>query len=354
MNEGRLDWDDVAKGLGILAVVAGHIFGGFSSAVIYIFHIPFFFFISGYLYRRGTGGGRSYLSDKALHLLVPYGSFLVLLYGPPAAAEIGTNGLSAAVVVPAVMGGRFLVGWVGIFWFVTCLFAVQQSMNALLSRCPLRTVAWTMLLCLAVGYVNSEFFPSFWLPWNLNVVFAACPFFFAGHLARTIDIDRFLPLYLLGAVLAVLLLAAGYDNTYDMKSASYGIPVVTFLSAISLIGVLLCLARRLSTLPALSRVLSTCGEASMLIMFLHQPLQMTLMNTAGLSDKTARFAAATCICILAYRLLSRSAYGRALLLGSAADFRERLLGRARGENLASPLPHPTAASSSPRSHRAGT
>jgi fucose 4-O-acetylase-like acetyltransferase len=120
-----------------------------------------------------------------------------------------------------------------------------------------------------------------------------------------------------------------------------------------MIGVLLCVAKRFSALPALSRLLSMCGEASMLIMFLHQPLQMTLMNTAGLSDKTARFAAATCICILAYRLLSRSAYGRALLLGSASDFREHLLGRSRVESPASPLPRPTAAPACPRSHRAG-
>lgn len=330
MNANRLMWIDISKGLGILTVVAGHIYGGLASSVIHIFHIPFFFCISGYLYNSAKNDERGYFSDKAIHLLVPYFSFLLLIYGPLAIAEIIKHGLYANIVLPAVIGGRALGGWFGVFWFVTCLFAVQQSMNILLNKYSLRTVAWTMLLFLAIGYVNSVHFPGFWLPWNLNVVFAACPFFFVGHLAQKIDINHFLPVCSLGALLAVLLLVVGYENTYDMKYAEYGIPVVTLLSAISMIGVLICVAKKLSSQAVLNRMLSKCGEASMVVMFLHQPVQMALMNTGGVSDKNVRFVAATLVSILVYQIFSRNPYSRALLLGSIVDFRERIVRRTTG------------------------
>ncbi len=140
MNPSRLMWIDISKGLGILTVVAAHIYGGLTSSVIHIFHIPFFFFISGYLYNSVKNNKRSYFSDKAIHLLVPYFSFLILIYGPLAIEEIIKHGLYANIVLPAIIGGRALGGWVGVFWFVTCLFAVQQLMHIILNKYALISV----------------------------------------------------------------------------------------------------------------------------------------------------------------------------------------------------------------------
>ena len=58
MNTKRLDWIDIAKGIGIILVVLGHTlvpqvretgFAGFLWIFIYNFHMPLFFFLSGYL-----------------------------------------------------------------------------------------------------------------------------------------------------------------------------------------------------------------------------------------------------------------------------------------------------------------
>lgn len=47
---------DVAKGIGIIAVVLGHLveYGGIISKVIFVFHMPLFFFLSGYLLSEKT------------------------------------------------------------------------------------------------------------------------------------------------------------------------------------------------------------------------------------------------------------------------------------------------------------
>lgn len=50
----RIDWVDIAKGIGIILVVLGHLStkGQFFRTIIYSFHMPLFFIISGFLYRQ--------------------------------------------------------------------------------------------------------------------------------------------------------------------------------------------------------------------------------------------------------------------------------------------------------------
>ena len=44
---------DIMKGLGIICMILGHIpIGGITQQVIYSFHMPMFFFISGYFFSR--------------------------------------------------------------------------------------------------------------------------------------------------------------------------------------------------------------------------------------------------------------------------------------------------------------
>ena len=73
---------DVAKGIGILLVVLGHAlaYAGFAQSslfvTIYAFHMPFFFFISGYLHK--TKSPNDYYLGKVRTLLIPYLTFMGL------------------------------------------------------------------------------------------------------------------------------------------------------------------------------------------------------------------------------------------------------------------------------------
>ena len=59
MSNNDLDWVHIAKGLAIVLVVVGHFYPVQSPEywtvmhqVIYAFHMPVFFLLSGYLYHR--------------------------------------------------------------------------------------------------------------------------------------------------------------------------------------------------------------------------------------------------------------------------------------------------------------
>ncbi|WP_442945177.1 acyltransferase family protein [Nostoc sp.] len=47
----RIEWIDCWKGLAIITVVVGHIIAPVSKYIFW-FHMPLFFFLSGYLYRK--------------------------------------------------------------------------------------------------------------------------------------------------------------------------------------------------------------------------------------------------------------------------------------------------------------
>lgn len=85
MSTSRLGWIDIARGLGIILMVYGHTsrgidkagitFAGFNEidTVIYSFHMPLFFALSGYFFRKSLNKGtKAYLYSKAATILYPY------------------------------------------------------------------------------------------------------------------------------------------------------------------------------------------------------------------------------------------------------------------------------------------
>lgn len=316
---GRTKYIDVMKGIGILTVVAGHVYSGLLRDLIFMFHMPLFFFIAGFLYKEGYAFKQLCLK-KSLHLLIPYLTFLVILY--PVELLLHYNpaqGLFIILIKP-IVGGRALKGAVGVFWFVTCLFLVQITMQPLLSRLSTKFASTIMIAFLVISYLNSLLFPNFWLPFNANVIFAAAPFFFFGYIYKQKTFNVNFIFILLVAFGGGLLLFLGYENTYDMKYANYGIPFITFISSLSFILLFRITAKAISGFNAISAPLGVLGKSSMVIMFLHQPLQMALRESIIFGNPSIRFLLAVSGSFLVYAVASRFRFGRLFLTGSYKDF----------------------------------
>ncbi len=315
---GKIVWIDVLKGLGILLVVVGHIWGGTLTALIYIFHMPLFFYISGYLLKP-TVDYKLFLTHKAKSLLVPYLIYLIILYliyyGFP---DLTRKGLSS-YFYKLVMGGKLLGGGLGIFWFVTCLFFTQQVVNYSLTKFKARTVMFIMLFFLALSYINSLWMPNFWLPWNLNVVLAAAPIYFIGFWFKNENISVN-TLYILMGILLVIVFSLFFPaNLYDMKNSYYGLPVITLISSLVFILGLKKFSQYISTIRIIEKPVSEIGRASMAIMFLHQPVQL-IINKYISDDRVLRIFLAILIPYLLYVLFKKNKVTDALLLGNYRKF----------------------------------
>ena len=83
----RIEYIDIAKGIGILLVVFGHVVwggnypmphAGFISNLIYSFHMPLFFIISGMCIKESKVLDKQTVRKMALAYLIPYAIWTIL------------------------------------------------------------------------------------------------------------------------------------------------------------------------------------------------------------------------------------------------------------------------------------
>jgi fucose 4-O-acetylase-like acetyltransferase len=332
------EWIDALKGIGIVAVVLGHAFGwrdGSILPLIYLFHMPLFFFLSGYLYKPSPDLW-VFMRKKTFHLLVPYAAFLLLVVVLPEiyrAVSVHHFRFAEAkyIVKNAVYGGRRLEGDATAFWFVPCLFLTQQIFNFLVVRGPRAGLLPIILAATVLSYVNSLMFQHARLPLNANVVLAALPLFYLGYVFKRYENRRWITVAAFAAsIAAVALVLCGMPNFYDMKVAEYGIPVLTMASAIAVTIALIAVAKQLPQVSVVCRGFVALGQASMVIMFVHQAVFL-MRAELGSNNRGYGIVLAIVVSYLVYVLAKRFAISRAVLLGSESDFRQLLkLRGARG------------------------
>jgi fucose 4-O-acetylase-like acetyltransferase len=295
---------DLAKALAIASVVLGHILearvladGGMVETVlyrwIYAFHMPFWFLLSGYLYRSAQEPGR-FFGKKFVHLMVPYLAWLVVFNGK-AIAGLGVNLVRGMTdekwqfyrdhFYNQAYGGELVGGAQMVLWFPVCLFFTQQVANLLFRFVPQPSLRWAIgLIFFVFGYANQFLVPDFRLPLALNVVAGALPFFLIGHALRGPWPRWRVPLALLPVVLVMLGIAIPqWPLHFHMRMAEYGWPLLSTLGALGTFLGLLQLCRSLARIPWLVRIANPVGEASMTIMYLHVVVLVQLANIGATS-----------------------------------------------------------------------
>lgn len=129
MVKTREPWVDIAKGIGIILVVVGHACcPELPHAIIYSFHMPLFFFLSGlFISRQCEKGFSIYLKKNFKSLLLPYLYFNIF--------SIAFHYVMSMIFHKELLQGSVFDNIIGIFvgmrwgssyhhvlWFLPCLF----------------------------------------------------------------------------------------------------------------------------------------------------------------------------------------------------------------------------------------
>lgn len=170
-RNGRLDWVDYAKGIGILLVVYGHVMIGvhgadmnmpewlfnLSNDLVYGFHMPLFFLLSGLFAEKSVAKGfLKGLAPKCATLVLPYfvwsliqGSVGVLLSNYKNSA-MGWGQLVQIVYIPIAQ-----------FWFLYVLFLVFVLYFALRTALNARAIlALSVAAYFLAPYLHTWAFPQ--------------------------------------------------------------------------------------------------------------------------------------------------------------------------------------------------
>ena len=280
----------MVKGIGITLVVIGH-FQQPGHQYIFWFHMPLFFFVSGYLYNpRKTV--KEYFFHKCNTLLVPYFMFLFLLSIPDYMYMIrsytGENNNFyrpfLSFTLKQIYGGRNLYGWFDVFWFVTCLFLTQQLFHSIIRLTKKNHAPLVIIIaCMYVYATVCTFFPFLRLPsfWGINSVPMALVFFFFGYLIHSKGI-HLKGVSLLGTALFIAGMALSMGgiihHDFNMKWDVYGLPALNILIALCGIFSVYALSLLVSYNSRLERVCIALGEASLVIMFCHQAFRQIIFS----------------------------------------------------------------------------
>ena len=127
---GRLRFVDIAKGISIICIILGHLGIHNITRVVFTFHVPIFFLITGYFVSRKEGV-RDFAMKKARTLLVPY--FVTSLVMIAVAAGLGLRDVGVLHNVKEwtyaalyASGGRydkpFYIKEIGAIWFLWASF----------------------------------------------------------------------------------------------------------------------------------------------------------------------------------------------------------------------------------------
>lgn len=198
------------------------------------------------------------------------------------------------------------MGEYGVFWFITVLWCSQNLFN-LLYQSRMRNF-WIPLL-IAIGYI-SQLFPNV-LPWDIQVMPIATVFIWAGYIIKIELYPKLqsanMKVLISISILTLLLIFFLRDLlTIDMKNNIFRFfPFSIITSAIASVAFAI-IAMALSKTASLCKLFATIGLASMVIMYLHQPIKYIVLSRLGIIEYNAVVVTTSILLSLAaYKLLSK-------------------------------------------------
>lgn len=278
-------WIDILKGMAIILVVVGHNTPPseypWLNTVIYSFHMPLFFILSGFVFSKKPG--KIYLLKSSKRLLLPFIAFCVVLELPDILKWLTSLHFkdldTLRLILNKIIAGAVwsTPGWYTITWFVTVLWMSTNLFNYILNK---KVKDWYILLILVVGYLLS--FIPWIIPFRISVVPMAIAYIWIGFLIRKyisyIKSIKTVFYIIGGGSVLIIITLLGSVARVDMKFAYYGIPIVSLILSVVSVMFLGIIAIAVAKINILTKVFCLLGESSMVIMYLHIPMQTILVK----------------------------------------------------------------------------
>ena len=184
----RIDYIDVLRGIGIMYMVLGHINLGVQfDHYIHAFHMPLFFFVTGFFFKRQQVSFKTFIKKTSKQLLLPYfiwGVAMILFAG---ITKLGLSTSLSQAVCNLFTTNHSGLPIAGALWYLTCLYFSQlwlYFLNKYFKK------EWLFGIgCLAVfvmGLTMHYFHIELW--WSIVNSFVAVGIVYFGYLIRKLDV----------------------------------------------------------------------------------------------------------------------------------------------------------------------
>ena len=284
------------------------------------FSMPLFFFISGYLFVPAKDLS-AYFINITRKLMVPYFAFMAIIAAPnvtrlfvDVGAEAGWNQVGYLL-----LGGEQIKGIWAAYWYIPCFFFMHIAYTLCARKMSATAITWLCVPLWGLAIWN-HFTPDFWLPLSINVVAMAFPIMHAGWLYRnrefSPEFDRSFHAFACVAGLAYTLPAA-FDLLPGLqtKLAQYGLPVITVFCGTMMVIVTKIVSDRLRVSRWLNLTLGELGKASLIIMFAHQAIQMSIVSVFDVHNEVFRVGVSILASYALFRAMKANRWAGIIFLG---------------------------------------
>ena len=293
-KQNRFDYIDLAKAVGMLTIMWGHIATGKSVTFVYAFHIPLFFFLSGMVFVKDKYRDFSSFVKRRVHtLIIPYIIYSFATWVIWAVFSYVTHAQVQSYWMPLLQtfiaqgSEGYLVHNVPL-WFVSCLFVIELAYYWI-AKLP---DIWNAVVCLALaaaGYVlvnYCTFFDFTTLPWSIEVAMMALIFYSTGNLfVKLIGHETFKNLVLkrqvVSGVFVIVLFSIVYiggqlNGKVSMGHAQINNPFlfypIGYLGTLAMLGLTMLLSAWVKD-SKIGTATKWFGQNSFIAMAIHNPIK---------------------------------------------------------------------------------
>lgn len=191
----RIDYFDIAKGIGIILMIVGHM--GWNAKSIYIdnfiyaFHMPMFFIISGFFFKPKSN--KECLKKILKKLITPYIVTCIIIIVYKVFEEIFYGNYNNIYNVIKQWGIASILGsgkrqifnfttTIGAIWFLLAISFSTYFLNKVYNK---KYSYIYVLLIFYIGYKTSQFV---WLPFSIQSGMTGLLFMYIGCLMKKYDI----------------------------------------------------------------------------------------------------------------------------------------------------------------------
>lgn len=271
MQKKRLAWPDIAKAIAMLLVIAGHSTPPSRIySLIFSFHMPFFFIMSGYFYKYRDDN----LKKDFLRLICPYilciailGLFLFI--DPSSSPYEGYKQLIVSSIYASGSGANG-VKLIGALWFLQALFIAKRLLDFIFITFRSEKARLISVLCLLIVSVLLAW-QKIYLPLGLDVGMMGAVYLYAGYVLKnycTQLIDKAKP-----DVLIVLIFSWYITyriGSFNMSGRAYvSLFYVTIPGSIAASILLMIFSKWIGKLRLISKLLSKLGQHTLLLLCIH-------------------------------------------------------------------------------------
>lgn len=235
----RIKYFDIAKGIAIICVILGHLGIDNINRVVFTFHMPLFFLISGYFLSE-KGNIKIFIKGKINQLLTPYvftsilitvGSVFVNIifrHNEASNSTIIMNWIKASIYGAGSTANKipFNIGQIGAIWFLLALLV------ALVEVYCLKKNQYGWLIVIVLAYIATVSQKYIWLPFSIQAGVFCAIFVWMGYWVKKKQLlEKEIPVWGEGIALGIWGFAMVFCGGFYLVSAKFEHGIFDFFVA---------------------------------------------------------------------------------------------------------------------------